>query len=661
MFSAVLGRPDVGPMAIHAIFRRGLIEQNRLALNLALQRVTHRASDVGMSSLQGKWRPFIVIEGRRRPPLDDVTIRALCDPVLRDELATMRVGMARFASLRCPFELDLMRALNRLMTVAARHRAVSPHERKFRLRMIEALYLDPGSRGVARLAAQRGPIGVPLRHAFLELTLVGIGVARRAGTIFEMERQDFVRSSAQTGLVAVRAGNGRMNSGKGKTRVLVLRNREGRAMKVSYRVAILATILVGCSGELLVMGVLVAIRAGREFDFILSVLARGCMALLARDGRMFSLQRIVRGGVLFHAEWRRLPAVYAVALRAFAFASPCLELALVRIREVAIRALGESQRAFEISTGMATAATYLEVHAKKRIFRFRMVELNGHAELLPPTRRVTGFAGSFEGSLMWVRMAGDAGIKLDSRILYGIIRSKGKVALVAGDLRVQASQRIFCLGMVELLYVLPVGEIVAALAVPAKLAFVGICVARDTFLRKAQKGVGEILALNQRSIRGNHVRGGVTFLALDTSMLIHERIAGQPMIELLERWLPMNQSEIHSVVFEVAPNAIAAIGIFHSNLRVESLMGCQLLSDFFMAVETFECWCARPELVAGRALRSAIQGLMCLGQRAGRYLGMRANPGKQDPQKNRDQWACKTEWLDKPAETLFPAWSTAMH
>jgi hypothetical protein len=333
----------------------------------------------------------------------------------------------------------------------------------------------------------------------------------------------------------------------------------------------------------------------------------------------------------------------------------------VRIRGVAIRALRECQRAFEISAGMATAAAYLEVHAKKRIFCFRMVELNGHVDLFPPTRRVTGFAGSFEGSLMWVRMAGDAGIKLDSRKLYRLIRSKGKVALVAGDLRVQAGQRIFCLGMVELLYLLPVGEIVTALAIRSELAFVGICVARDTIFRKTQKGVGEILALNQRSIRGNHVRGGVTFLARDAGMLIHERIAGQPMIELLERWLPMNQSEIHSIVLEVAPNAIAAIGIFHSNLPVESLMGWQPLRDFFMAVKTFECWCARPELVAGRALRSAIQGLMRLGQRAGRNLGMRANPCKQDPQKNRDQWACKAEWLDKPAETLFPAWSTAMH
>lgn len=108
MFSSVLSGPDIRSVAIHAIFRRGFVEQNRLSLDLALQRVAHRASDVCMSSLQGELCSLIVIESRRRPSLDDVTISALCDPVLRNELATMRVGMARFASLRCPFELDLM-------------------------------------------------------------------------------------------------------------------------------------------------------------------------------------------------------------------------------------------------------------------------------------------------------------------------------------------------------------------------------------------------------------------------------------------------------------------------------------------------------------------------------------------------------------------------
>ena len=109
------------------------------------------------------------------------------------------------------------------------------------------------------------------------------------------------------------------------------------------------------------------------------------------------------------------------------------------------------------------------------------------------------------------------------------------------------------------------------------------------------------------------MRGHVALLAGDAGMFFDERIAGRPMVELLERWLPMNQRKILAIVFEVTPHAIPAVGIFHPNLRVESPMTCQPLRDLFMAVETFKCWCTCPELVAGRALRRAIQGLMRLG------------------------------------------------
>ena len=140
-------------MAIGAGGRRRLIEQNQLALHLALQRVTQSASHVGMPTLQGKLRALIVIERRRRPSLNDMTVPAFGDPVLRDELAAMRIGMAGFAILRCSFELNIMSALNRLVTIAAPHRAVSAHEGKLRLGMIEVPNVDPRSRIVACLTA----------------------------------------------------------------------------------------------------------------------------------------------------------------------------------------------------------------------------------------------------------------------------------------------------------------------------------------------------------------------------------------------------------------------------------------------------------------------------------------------------------------------------
>ena len=53
------------------------------------------------------------------------------------------------------------------------------------------------------------------------------------------------------------------------------------------------------------------------------------------------------------------------------------------------------------------------------------------------------------------------------------------MAFLAGNLGVHAGQGIFCLGMVELLCLLPVADVVAALAISAELAFVGVGVARD--------------------------------------------------------------------------------------------------------------------------------------------------------------------------------------
>jgi len=86
-----------------------------------------------MPTLQWKFRALVVIEGRRRPSLDHVTIPTLCDAVLRGELAAMRIAVAGLAIPRGFFELYVARALNRLMTAGACHGPVSPQQRKIRL------------------------------------------------------------------------------------------------------------------------------------------------------------------------------------------------------------------------------------------------------------------------------------------------------------------------------------------------------------------------------------------------------------------------------------------------------------------------------------------------------------------------------------------------
>jgi hypothetical protein len=213
------------------------------------------------------------------------------------------------------------------------------------------------------------------------------------------------------------------------------------------------------------------------------------------------------------------------------------------------------------------------------------------------------------------------------------------VALFAGDLCVHAREGIFRFGMVELLCLFPIHEIVAALAIRSELAFVRIGVAGHAVLRKTQKCGGEILALNQRSFRRTDVLGSMAFLASKAGVFIHQQITRQLVIELLEGRFPMDQREIRAIVLHVAPHAIVAVGILHPNLRVESPMGCQSLSDFFVAVQAFECRRTRSELVAGRALRSTAQRLMRLGKWTGGDLGLCPDRGKQDPHTYRNQWA----------------------
>jgi len=140
----------------------------------------------------------------------------------------------------------------------------------------------------------------------------------------------------------------------------------------------------------------------------------------------------------------------------------------------------------------------------------------------------------------------------------------------------------------------------------------------------------------------------VTFLACDAAVLLHKRIAGELMVELPEGWLPVHQCKIGSIVFEVASHAIMAIWIFHSNLSVETEMIGQPLRDFFVAVEALERRRAGAELVAGGALRRAVQGLMSLRERPGRNLSVRRGCSKQDQQRNCAEQTCKANLFDGP-------------
>lgn len=112
-----------------------------------------------------------------------------------------------------------------------------------------------------------------------------------------------------------------------------------------------------------------------------------------------------------------------------------------------------------------------------------MVELHRRIHFFPTGGCVAGFARSLERALMRIGVAGDAGVKFDPREFHRLVRAGREVALLAGHLGVHTCQRIFCFRMVELLGLLPVGHVVAALAIGAELPFVDVLMAGCAILR----------------------------------------------------------------------------------------------------------------------------------------------------------------------------------
>ena len=112
------------------------------------------------------------------------------------------------------------------------------------------------------------------------------------------------------------------------------------------------------------------------------------------------------------------------------------------------------------------------------------------------------------------------------------------------------------------------------------------------------------------------MRGGVAFLARYRRMFFDEWISSLSMVKLLEGRFPTNKRKILAIVFEVATDAVPAVGVFHSQARVVALMRGQTIRNFLVAFEAFECRRAGSELMAGVALGRAVERLVRFGKRS---------------------------------------------
>ena len=180
----------------------------------------------------------------------------------------------------------------------------------------------------------------------------------------------------------------------------------------------------------------------------------------------------------------------------------------------------------------------LGVFSDEGIFGFGMIEIEAGQKSFPTAGGVAGFADLLERAFVGIDVARGAGIEFHVLITSGTARRVGLVTFFAGNFYVKASERIFCLGVIEILGGLPAFHVVALGAFASELAFVRIGVAGRAIRGLAEEGLGEVLHFDQLAICRKHVRGSVAFFAGQRSVFAFELVAGEFVIELLPRGFP---------------------------------------------------------------------------------------------------------------------------
>ena len=325
-----------------------------------------------MRASQRKFCSFLVIKERWFPLHAVMALGATRHLSLR-ELLAMDVFMAILALRWSRFKVhvdQLSFKVRRLVTIDTRRRPMGPQQRKLCLVVVECRQLLPRFRVMAGLASRGVAVGSHLQHSLLELSLVRIGVAAGAIQICPVVNDCRLRLEFLRLLVTVGTRNGNVPPSQNEFRLFMFGQRErGRLISLEVMTAV-AGIEVRSGGELPGVPVAMTIRALRKLDLKQCVFALGNVALCAHQAGVTSLQRVSARRVLFERECRRLPSLDVVARSTVASIRTLGKLRVVRIRLVAIHALRELQRLFEVATGMALRTIDRGVLAFQREFRF---------------------------------------------------------------------------------------------------------------------------------------------------------------------------------------------------------------------------------------------------------------------------------------------------
>lgn len=366
--------------------------------------------------------------------------------------------------------------------------------------------------------------------------------------------------------------------------------REGGWFVCFEVVAAVASVEEGRCGKLPGVAVRVAIGAALKLDPEQRVLALGNVALRAFHPRVSALQRICTRSVFLHREGGRLPPVQVVTGGALPAIGPFSKLPVMRIGLVAIHALRKDQRLLEVTVGMALGAIQGEMFSLQRIFCLGVVEALVHGSdrnLLPSRSVVAGLAALREASAMRIFVAVRALVEGNAHVSRFAVFSID-VALRALNLRVPSGQGIARLRVIELANGdrLPIGGVVALLAIGAEAALVLVFVARDATGRETEIGPARILDFDRRSFLRRDVGCVVALVTAQAGMLAFEQVSGFLVIEGLD--VPLDQWKILAIVLGVTARALLAGAGRKVVSRMQPLVGIEPAGNFRVAVQTFE-------------------------------------------------------------------------
>lgn len=442
-----------------------------------------------------------------------------------------------------------------------------------------------------------------------------------------------IRSIARARRVAACAWHRDMRALQRETGLVMSRQRVAGWIPCRRVVTALAPVIARRRGKLPFVHILMARGALRERHFVLRVFAFGHVALRARHLRMFLEQRIRRRRMILDGVTGRLPGFFVVARFAVASIFTMNKLPAVNV-SVAIQAAIKRNGCFEILGLVTVLAGNRGVFAQQRVLRLAVIEAVAGIDLLPAACHMAQRAIAAKGLAMNVFVTRPAiGVlhKIPVRNSGGFLVDRNRlVAPVAGDVDMQARERVTALVMREPRWFFPRVLRVAIGARALQLAHVHVAMASRAGGFQSRKCLFELATFERRPVPRIDVFCGVALRALQLRVFPFELPTGLKVVELFLRHRPSHYLMVQPVVLGMAARAIVIAGRRFNLRGVIPALLRQAKSNFLVTVQTAQLWRSRAEHVAFSALQRPVEIVMCLAEWTRRHLGRQIHGAKYE-------------------------------